>query len=235
MSAVIKSKGRKGKKQISSLQDALANKANVVPGVLSEAAVPMDPRLEEISRLNKALEKAEAEVEQGKKASEEAVKKAYEEGRAAALLSIEKNDKENLALLKTNLEALSDSLDKQMASTDLLSLAIAQAALRNLFESEESVPEIVVNLIKRQLRDIRQKLITEIVVSQSDFPDAQSLDDLIAQFGSGFPIKIRSQGNMKSGDCRIELRLGYIDLSLKDYWEDLCFLCEEIANEAGRE
>lgn len=229
MSAVIKSESSESRTTVKVLGTIRApKKSKTGPGQSIEKNTqdPRDLKLEElaneIERLR--LQATIAEAEQKK-----AIKASFEDGKKEGLAQSVKDDAQALSLLKSSLANLDEEMSSQLKQVDLIALAIAQAALRKIFENKSNYSELVGALISSHVAQMRSDMICEVVVSASDFPDPVMLDNLKSDLGIKESIAVRAQNNMETGCCRLDLRLGYIDFSLTDYWDDLCFLFSDLA------
>jgi flagellar assembly protein FliH len=209
--------------------------AHSVRPFLDPAALPPapagDPRLEALQREVGELQDALAAQ---RTASQEAVTAARAEGerqgRAAAGEGIDKR----LALLAKGVETAASEWQKRLHVLDELAPALARAALGKLFDDKGDYSPFVTDLIARQLRLLRRESVVAIRVSARDFEDEQALAGLAAEAGTG-SVRIVTDADLETGECRFDLQLGHIDVGAKTQWAELAAFLDELAALEGGE
>lgn len=192
-----------------------------------ETAPPTDPydgerkaHAAEIAELRKALEDSRSQA--GKAAAE-----AHKEGRLAGLAEAEKREEERVAPLGRAIESASAACSDQLAQLEHLAPALARAALAKLFEPAEEWTAMVEAALSRQLAALRRSVVVAIHVSPADFSDAASLRH---RFG-GEGIAIELDAELRAGACRIECKLGQLNLDVRRQWETIAALLDDMARE----
>jgi flagellar assembly protein FliH len=130
-----------------------------------------------------------------------------------------RRDEDALTALSNALgEASTETLEK-LGSAERLALLLCDAALARLFSDAAAQKDLLVRAIRRQVEQLRSELILSVRVSAADFPESASLQALRRILGGQFDIK--QDHGLSAGSCRIDLRLGHIDLSLPAHWAAL--------------
>ena len=142
-----------------------------------------------------------------------------EQARRDAADSYRRNDEEALAALTASLgNAAVDALSN-LGGAERLALLLCDAALARVFSNPAAHQDLVARAIRRQVEQLRADLVLAVRVSVDDFPDAVHIRQLQEALGLQFDIK--RDPRLLAGCCRIDLRLGHIDLSLPAHWNAL--------------
>ncbi|MEA3063635.1 MAG: flagellar assembly protein FliH [Sphingomonadales bacterium] len=203
--------------------------AHKVRPFLDPAVLPLsppgDPRLEALARENDELRAALAAQQT---ASEQAVAAARADGECRGRADAGEGIDKRLALLDKGVEAAASKWQKRLTDLDELAPALARAALGKLFDDKGDHSRFVAALIANQLRLLRRESVLAIRVSALDFEDEQALAGLAAEAGSG-SVRIVTDADLESGECRIDLQLGHIDVGAKTQWAQLAAFLDELA------
>ncbi len=194
------------------------------PAVLP-AAPGRDPRIEalelEIAELRSALSEQRAESEQAVKAARA---EGERQGRAAAGDAAEKQ----LALIGKGVDLAVAGWESRLAELDGLAASLARAALAKLFDDSDGHAGFVAGLIARQMRLLRRDSLVAIRVSARDFTDEAALAALGEAAGSG-SVRLVADGDLASGECRIDLQLGHIDVGAGTQWAQVAAFLGQLA------
>jgi flagellar biosynthesis/type III secretory pathway protein FliH len=200
------------------------------PAVLPAAPV-RDPRIEalerEVGELRAALAAQRLESEQAVKAARA---EGEREGRAAADDASDKR----LALIGKGIESAVARWETRLVDLDGLAPALARAALGKLFDQGEDQKRFVAGAIVRQLRLLRRESLIAIRVSASDFADESALAALAAEAGTG-SVRLLADRDLESGECRIDLQLGHIDVGAGTQWAQVAAFLDGLAEREGSE
>lgn len=158
------------------------------------------------------------------------VEAAHKKGRDEAQAEFKRSEEDALAALKTAAAGALSALEAHFAEADKFGLALALAALEKIVAEPARYQELIVACILQQVKGLRQDTILSILVSNTDFTDEISLANLAA--GLGASAIVTASPRLSAGECRIELRLGAIDISLPEYWTKLQAQCRRLL---GRE
>jgi flagellar biosynthesis/type III secretory pathway protein FliH len=198
------------------------------PAVLPSAPA-RDPRVDALERqvedLGAALAAQRIESEQAVKAARA---EGERQGRAAAGDAAEKQ----LATLGKAVDSALARWHSRLDDLDGLAPSLARAALGKLFDDGEDLSRFVAGAIARQMRMLRRESLIAIRVSASDFKDEQALAALGAEAGTG-SVRVVADGDLASGECRIDLQLGHIDVGASTQWAQVAAFLEGLAEREG--
>lgn len=195
---------------------------DVVPARSAEAA-RMDAMRGEIEALEKQLADARA-------AATRAEAKAREEGRRDGQAAALQDDGKRLVVLSEGVSAACAAWNDRIGGIDGLAAAVARSAMAKLFHGCDDHGDFVVGMIARQMGHLRREAVLSIRVSAEDFPDAPSLVELASRAATG-PVEIVRDGDLATGQCRIDLQLGHLDLCSRSQWDELALLLQELGSE----
>lgn len=153
-----------------------------------------------------ALEKAFAD---GEKAGKAAAEDVMEERREAAL-----------SMLAQALESARKDLGEALVGFESLALQAALEALNVLTGDPENYRNILAAAIRKQVSELDAQSIVTMTVSRSDFPDSRELGDIESDLGAATG-SLRLSDEMESGHCRIELKIGAVELDMKRSLADI--------------
>lgn len=194
------------------------------PAVLP-AAPNRDPRIEALER---EIEELRAALAAQRLDGEQAVKTARAEGERQGRTAAGDASDKQLALLGKGVDSAVAQWEARLSDLDGLAPALARAALGKLFEEGEDQKKFVAGAIARQLRLLRRESLIAIRVSARDFADEPSLAALGAEAGTG-SVRLVGDGDLKSGECRIDLQLGHIDVGAGTQWAQVAAFLDGLA------
>lgn len=200
------------------------------PSVPAEAprAAP-DPRDLEIAALGKALERAEAALATSEAEHRRALDTAFEKGRRAGRDEAEDHSADQLECLANGLAQAQARWRAELDSLDLLAPQLARAALARLFAGSDAQDERVTAMIARRVQDLRRGSVVAVRVSAADFGDADVVAALPETIGLG-EVRASIDSRLDAGQCRIELKLGALDLDLAGQWRKLADLLDTMGD-----
>ncbi|MFT4025400.1 MAG: hypothetical protein QM676_01165 [Novosphingobium sp.] len=191
-----------------------------------------DPRDEEIARLGALLAERDAALATLGDQVSEARAEGEAAGRLAAELEAEEDRERSLELVRGGIEqavaALADGRDRMEA----LALLVARTALEKLFGDDAGRKATVADLVKLQLEALERHMLLRIEVSRIDFPDTRELAELAGKSGLG-PDQISANPDLAPGACRMQMRVGSLDLGLDQQWGAVRDLLDELAAMPG--
>lgn len=177
-----------------------------------------DLRDAEIEMLRGQTDQLEAELAQAKKAKDE----ARDAGRKAGLAEAERQEAARISLLKETLTDAVTAFETRLEILDGLAPQLARAALEKLCVPPDNWTTLIEAMIKRQLAVVRRSTVVALRVSPADFDEAAAA-----------ALDARFDPDLGSGAARIELKLGLIDLDVRDQWSALVALLDEMAGEGA--
>jgi flagellar biosynthesis/type III secretory pathway protein FliH len=195
------------------------------------AADPERERLEaEVARLGAALAARDEAVARLQEEAAQAFAAGEAEGREAGLREADDRGAELLAAVEQGVEAASARFAKEMGALEALALLVARTCLERMLLASEERTQLVAELIRGQVAALGDGAVLRIQVSAQDFASAEAL----AQIPGGGPnCEILSSEGLASGDCRIGLRLGGLDIGLGQQWGALRAELEAMLDAGG--
>lgn len=195
----------------------------------SRDAIPAPPaddeRLPRLLSENEALKQA---LEAARDSADDLELRAYERGRSEAAREKQADDTRTVALLE-GIEAALSAWEQRLDGLDRLAPLLACSALSKVFDDDEKRSELVASTVTRQMRHLRRETVLAVHVSLADFADAE-LEALRSRLPSR-SIDLIGEADMASGECRLDLQLGHIDLGLQSQWGQLSQLLDGLARE----
>lgn len=186
-----------------------------------------------LALLQKENDELRATIKQAEIDTKKAVFEAKNEGAKAAKLTFERDEKKALASLKDGITNAHIVMERKLQKVDVLSLAMTQAVLDNVFHPADGYREIVSHMIDAQMKGLKQKSILSINVSINDFPQQEHLDDLSKQLARK-TIDIYADPELDAGECIIELRIGQLEFSATSHWKALVLAFKMMSAEASQ-
>lgn len=198
---------------------------------LGEARPPLpaalhERRSEREAALEEEIDALGAALAQQRDAAAEAEAQAREEGRREGRAAADEAAAERRATLEEALAALRAGLDVRLDGIEQLAALLARAALARLFDEWCDGAEFVQRSLARQLALLRRETVLAVHVSAADFGDEAALAALAAR-ANATGIALRADTALPSGGCRIDLRLGHVDLARCRQWRQLAALLDD--------
>lgn len=200
-------------------------------GLAAAPAAPVpgpDPRDAELGRLAAEIARLERAREDDAAVCARAIEAARSEGRSQGLAEAEAREADRLAALAKALRESAETFAVRLEALDALAPALARAALGKLFSDVDGWSAPVEAMLARQLAGLRRAALVTIRVSPQDFSDPQALALLSDSLGIE-GVALESDRALRAGASRIECRLGQIDLDVREQWQAVSALLEEMA------
>lgn len=197
-------------------------------GEATRSVLVPDPRDAELARLAVEVERLKHARESDAIAARRAIAAAREEGRTQGLAEAETREADRLAALGKTLAESTESFEARLDQLDALAPALARVALAKLFANIDDWAVPVEAMLARQLAGLRRAALVAVRVSPHDFPAAQALAALQDALGIE-GVRVEADRELRAGASRIECRLGQIDLDLREQWQALSTLLDEMA------
>jgi len=173
-----------------------------------ETAAP-DPRL---SELEAEIARLEAALASQKREAARAVEAARTEGREAAVAA----DASRTALVERGLAEARAAWDKRLDELELLAVAMARAALAKMFGESSDLGKLVTRTVAHHLAGLAADSVVGVRVSADDFP-GDALDALSGRIDLA-RTRLTIDPDLDAGGCRIDLKLGAIDVEPARQW-----------------
>ena len=200
------------------------------------APLPVDPELlelrEEQAYLRRLLEQQSADIEDLRKQADEAFHKGEAQGRDAGRREAEDQGAKSLVLLESGIERALVTLVDALSGLERLAPLLARQALASVFGESDHRAELVGAIVHQQMKAVEARGILHIEVSATDFSDEAALTALADSLGS-YDTKVYAYSALKSGDCRIKLRLGTLEVGLDQQWGRLQSMLEKLSELDG--
>ena len=188
----------------------------------------------EIDSLNLRLAEQEAQLTDLREDARTAFERGEAKGREAGRREAEAQETQRLARLEAAIEQAHQAFRQSLAGLEYLAPALAHEALSRILAPSEARSQLVTGILARQLAAVEAGSVLHVEVSASDFPDDLALEALEGTLGSLGPA-VHASVSLKSGDCRIKLKLGTLDVGLDRQWGCLGALLQDMAEPAGRQ
>ena len=188
----------------------------------SQEALALARAEQEIARLTSAIDKLKTDAAR-------AERDALERGRSEGLKDAAKAADERVRVLEAAVQAARQTWEAALRSSDALAVELVRTALAKIFEPSDDMAALTVRAVRRKVAEIEQGSVTAVIVSAADFPanaDLASLETVVAPLGAGLD---RSR-SLRSGECRIELRVGERAIGPHDQWSVLARILDEFAS-----
>ena len=186
-----------------------------------------DERLEAIEQENAVLRR---QLEAAAEAERDAEARGRDEGRREADEAARVEDDRRLEALRTGLDGALEKWRERLDALEALAPLIAHAALAKLFDDRDDYAEMATRMVALQIGRMRRDTIVAVHVSPRDFGDEESLAGLAARLGAG-ELALGRDPALGPGECRIDLRLGHVDVSVPGQWAQLSSLLVQASQE----
>jgi flagellar biosynthesis/type III secretory pathway protein FliH len=197
------------------------------------AAVNIDPQLQtfdaEIKVLRQKLQASLAKVEE----QEVAIDDAYERGIGDGARNVTLQTAASIELLSDGIDRAIAQLAQYSSAMEQLAVELARTALTRVFGERSHRPDMVLEIIHRQLETLAKDMVLQIDVASKDFKDAADQDDAFAAWLQQ-GISIQRRDDLVSGDCEMHLRLGTLDIGLDQQWGKIRAHLEQLNSEASQ-
>ena len=192
-----------------------------------DLAPPPSPLEIELQCAQAALDELKAEIltrERAAEALRAEIDRAFHRGRAEGLVEGEALAMDRsgaaLELLQRSLQNAQNGLSAKLATIEGLAVVLTQTALEKVFGDASQFKDVMRDVIARQITLIGPHLVLGVIVSRVDFPDQTALDALAASLNHPH-LSLAYDANLTSGDCRLKLELGQLDIGLCQQWSAL--------------
>lgn len=173
----------------------------------------------EVDQLREAIAASAADAA---RAADEARRSGREEGLAAAARS----EEERLDCLRGGLAEALVAWRERLDETERLAVLISRGAVEKLVEDQGGQCALVLGAIARQVALLRRDAVVAVQVSAADFPDAAALAEAAAVAG-GELLDVNVSADLEAGECRLALKLGFVDIGPRTQWMRLSALFDE--------
>ena len=202
------------------------------PPVLSLVEQAFDAERDALARrvedLSLKLDQQTLEIERLRAERDRAFEAGKSEGREAGVKEGDTLRADALAGLTAGIQQAVDLHGREMASLERLALLVAHEGLEKLLRDPADRKVLLGEIIGKQVSILDAKAVLSIEVSVQDFPRPQDLVDLGAAV-SRPSVNLFAGNDLKSGDCRIRLVLGTLEIGLDQQWGRLGAILRDLA------
>ncbi len=221
--------------------DARASVQSLLPGG-QRRVTPMvlpDPALEalqglreQVQVLSDELTAKEKELADLRRAVIEASEQGWAQGRAEGLQEAETREGERLRAVEKGLAEASSRLAESLAALEPLALLVARESLDKILGDPGAYPELIIRAVRRQLAGLKEQSVLAVEVSGADFRDSAAISRLATDIERPSTI-VEIKEDLASGDCRLRLKLGTVEVGVGRQWDQLGRLLQELAGECS--
>ena len=209
---------------LSSASSGNPEASNVASAVDSPSPEPLSPMV----ALMEKLALCEAEISNHQAELDKAYARGVEEGRAAAEDAFEEDRAEGLALLRTALENAHSELQTRLEGVDRIAQCIGEACLTQMIGVEDIFRPMLAQAIGTHVKRLEQETVLSVAVARVDFPDTREVAAVLTGLGLS-PDIVEVSDDLDSGQCRIGLRIGQVELDLQRHRDAIAAIFSEPA------
>lgn len=188
----------------------------------------------ELLELRREVESLRRQVEQGEGQIQELstnVTRAYREGEAigrkAGLKDADLSRAALLALLERGIERATAGFREDCRALERLAVTVAETGLERILD-ETPHAQALAGVVRRAVAGLELRSIVRVEVSPADFPEPDELVALATAVGRP-DVETRTAAELQSGECRVKLLLGEMEVGPRQQWEQLRSLLVELA------
>jgi flagellar assembly protein FliH len=132
---------------------------------------------------------------------------------------------EALALVGKGVDAALGRMRKELRGLEPLAALLAEKSLSMMIGDAGRHGELVGSLLRVQLAKLEAEAILRVEVSVENFADSEALHALALPSG----VELSATEKLKSGECRIRLMLGTLEVGIPQQWARLSAALNELA------
>jgi flagellar biosynthesis/type III secretory pathway protein FliH len=186
-----------------------------------------DPELERLEA--QVLELQSALTESAASALAD-LERARVETRAACEASFASDEAARLVVVEATMREAVDVFKARAGELEGLALLICETALEKVFARPGDFKDLVQRAIEVQIGAIHRDALVRLHVSGDDFADADALQALAHRIGA---VDIAIDRELASGQARLIVRLGEIEISIERHWTNLKRKLRDLAGESA--
>ncbi|MBV8975789.1 MAG: hypothetical protein JO261_14935 [Alphaproteobacteria bacterium] len=173
-----------------------------------------------LAHLESELRQRDIQLEDLRHEIPQAFEKGRKEGEAVGLRAAEDRQSERLGLLEAALRDAQARLAQSISGLERLAPLLAGECLDLILGERKYRAAMVRKALAVQLKSIEASCVLAIEVSAQDFPEREALQRLKEDIAPR-RIAVEVREEMPSGDCRLVLRLGQMEIGLDQQWTAL--------------
>lgn len=202
----------------------------------SAQAPAVDPEIlalrAEREDLKRRIEQRDATLSELRAEAEAAFREGEAKGREAGLREAADQSEQRLKRLEAGIGQAQAVFAEAMEALERLAPILAHDALANILGQDSDRPQLVAAVVRHQVRTLDARSLMQVEVSAADFPDDDALAVLEGALGNLGP-SIHASVALKSGECRIKLKLGTLDVGVDRQWAELSAVLRDMAEGEG--
>lgn len=183
----------------------------------------------EIESLTKALRDRETEIDFLRGDLDRAFKAGEADGRASGLQEGAERGAAALKVLELGVDRALRAVSHDLSALERLAVQLALEGLSKVFGDASERAALVAEIIRKQVAELEAASIVRIDVAREDFADQAALRALAVSLGHP-GLVLDATGELSSGDCRIKLILGGLEVGVDQQWSRLEAALEELAH-----
>jgi len=202
-----------------------------------DSAAAEDPQVlalqADLQQLKSQLAQGETEMADLRNQLGTAFEQGEAKGREAGLREAEASEARRLARLEAGIDHALAAFEEVLGGLERLAPALAHDALAGMIGSADERLQLIEAVVRHQLTVIEAGSALHIEVSAADFVDDDALEAFEKGLGPQAPV-VRASVALKSGECRVKLKLGAIEVGPDQQWDRLGPLLQDMARPAKR-
>lgn len=171
----------------------------------------------------------DAEIEQLKHDVAAAFSDGQAQGREAGEAAADARMGERLMVLEASVTRAVELFAQEMVGLEQLAVALAHAGLAKVLEAPEAQADLVAGAIRLHLQRLERQSVLSVLVSRADFPEPADLERLAAAVGRP-DLQVAAGDDLPSGCCRLGLRLGALEVGVRQQWSRLSEALQALAD-----
>ena len=173
-----------------------------------DVATPRSPAELALDEARKQIALLEAQLVAVDKERRDERDEAYAAGLKEGAERADDDAERHVARVREMGDAALDIWRGRVGELDVLAAMLARGALAKVFSPDADLADLVARAIGAKVGQLRAESIVAVRVSSADFAEPSPV---VAAAGGG---EIILDSRLKSGECRIDLRLGEVDLTI---------------------
>lgn len=191
-------------------------------------------------RLQARILQLESETDVLRQKAKEAFGEGHLQGVEIGRRDVADEQSKHSETLEKGITRAVDEFSQALSHLEYLAPTLARQALEVIIGDKAARRDMVSAIVLKQLKSLEAQAVLYVEVSETDFPGDTAR--LILEAGGprerpnglhSREVQIRASALLKSGDCRIKLKLGTLEAGLEDQWGRLKDLLEDMVV-AGR-
>lgn len=152
----------------------------------------------------------------------------FERGRKLGKSEAMSDELERTALLAAAIKNAAVDYQEKLDSLEGLAILLAQTGLDRIFSDHQEMDVLIASAIRHRLELLKQHNIIAVFVSPVDFADDAAVNRLKSAVGDT-KLDFQTDRKLGSGDCRLSLKLGEVEIGVKPQLKQLDILLRQLA------